>query len=654
MTVISPTEPTYVVRPVPDVDRARLRAAVDAAEPGPLLMAMVHMTGDATLLREFRTRLDAERGDGPGVPGRYPDAVAADVRARAFALFEGGMTPRLTVPDDELFLRMAEVCVDDAVGEEFAAHLREMCGFEPDRRHVPVTKAPPDDFRVIVIGAGMVGLNAGVKLAEAGFEYLIFEERDDIGGTWSRNVYPGAAVDTPSHFYSYSFELNPDWSMYYPTGPEYLEYMRHVVDKYGLRPDIAFGTKVLRCEWDEKSCRWRVTVRAADGSVRVHEANAVVTATGMLNAPSTPDIDGIDSFTGTVMHTAEWDPATDLTGKRVVMLGTGCTAVQVAASLADEVADLHVVCRQPHWMVAEPMVEKAVPEAARWAMSHIPYYQQWFRVKTYWYAGDKGWDKPRIDPGWDADRPSVSAANDVVLRACLDHLERTFPDRPDIRAALTPDFPPYAKRIVKDPGFLAALARDNVSLHRASFRRIEPNGVVTTEGEFIEADVIVFATGFKLEFLSFMDVIGRDGRKLADEWAGQDPRAHLGITVPGFPNLFVTAGPNSAPNHGGGHNSVSEGHVHYLIECLRYLVENSRSAMEPRRDVTDEYNRRVDASLDRTVWRHGGTANGYYRNEAGRAWISCPWRLVDYWAMLRTPDPADHLFFDATATTTPK
>ncbi|WP_141576604.1 NAD(P)/FAD-dependent oxidoreductase [Actinomadura sp. WMMA1423] len=648
MTVISPTDPTYVVQPVPDVDRGRLRAAVAAAEPGPLLMALVHTTGDVSLLTEFRAMLDAERGEARTVAGRYPEAVAAEVRARALALLEGGMAPRLTVPDDDLFRRMAEVCVDDAVGEEFAAHLREMCGFEPARRHVPVTKAPPDGFRVIVIGAGMVGLNAGVKLAEAGFDYLIFEKRDDIGGTWSRNVYPGAAVDTPSHFYSYSFELNPDWSMYYPTGPEYLEYMRHVVDKYHLRRNIAFRTKVLSCEWVEESCRWRVTVQAADGSVQVHEANAVVTATGMLNAPSEPDIDGRDSFTGTVMHTAEWDPAVDLTGKRVVMLGTGCTAVQVAASLASEVGDLHVVFRQPHWMVAEPMVDKAVPEAARWAMANIPYYQQWFRVKTYWYAGDKGWDKPRIDPDWDADRPSVSAANDIVLRACLDHLERTFPDRPDIRAALTPDFPPYAKRIVKDPGFLAALARDNVSLHRASFRRIEPNGVVTTEGDFIEADVIIFATGFKLEFLSFMDVIGRDGRKLADEWAGNDPRAHLGITVPGFPNFFVTAGPNSAPNHGGGHNSVSEGHVHYVIECLQYLIENSRSAMEPRRDVTDEYNRRVDEALDKTVWRHGGTANGYYRNESGRAWISCPWRLVDYWAMLRSPVPEDHIFFDTT------
>ncbi|SEG92742.1 Predicted flavoprotein CzcO associated with the cation diffusion facilitator CzcD [Thermomonospora echinospora] len=644
MTVISPTDPTHVVLPVTEVDRDELRAAVHAAEPGPLLMAMVHMTGDTSLVAEFRARLDAERGAVPPVPGRYPEAVAAEVRARAFALFEGGMVPKLTVPSDALFRRMAEVCVDDAVGEEFTAHLREMGGFEPARRHVPVTKVPPPGFKVIVIGAGMVGLNAGIKLAEADFDYQIFEERDDIGGTWSRNVYPGAAVDTPSHFYSYSFELNPNWSRYYPTGPEYLDYMRHVVDKYGLRSRIALSTKVLRCEWTEETRRWKVMVRAADGSAQVHEANAVITATGILNAASIPDIDGMDAFTGTVMHTAEWDPKADLTGRRVALLGTGCTAVQVAAELVDQVEALHVVFRQPHWIVPEPMVEAAVPEAVRWAMARIPYYQQWFRVKTYWYAGDKGWDRPRIDPEWSAAHLSVSPANDVVMRVCLNHLERTFPDRPDLRAALTPDFPPYAKRIVKDPGFLAALGRENVSVHRASFRRIEPDGVVTTEGEFLKADVIVFATGFKLEFLSFMDVVGRDGRKLANEWAGQDPRAHLGIMVPGFPNFFVTAGPNSAPNHGGGHNLVSEGHVHYVIECLQYLVENSWSAMEPKREVVEEYNRRVDEALDKTVWKHGGTATGYYRNASGRAWVSCPWRLVDYWTMLRAPRPEDYYF----------
>ena len=245
---------------------------------------------------------------------------------------------------------------------------------------------------------------------------------------------------------------------------------------------------------------------------------------------------------------------------------------------------------------------------------------------------------------------SASLANDAVMQVCLDYLDRSFADRPDLKAKLTPDFAPFAKRIVKDPGFFEALKQDHVCVHRTSLAEIRPDGVVTTDGQFLEADVIIWATGFKLEYLSFLDVIGRDGLKLADAWTDQDPRAYLGVTVPGFPNLFVTAGPNAAPNHGGGHNVTSEEHVHYLVESLQYLVENGLTSMEPTRAATDAYNQRVDEQLDKTVWQHAKTANGYYRNASGRAWVTCPWRLVDYWSMLRAPAPSDYAFTRGPAT----
>jgi cation diffusion facilitator CzcD-associated flavoprotein CzcO len=232
----------------------------------------------------------------------------------------------------------------------------------------------------------------------------------------------------------------------------------------------------------------------------------------------------------------------------------------------------------------------------------------------------------------------------MLMQICLKHLEDELGDRPELVEMLTPDFPPFAKRIVKDPGFLAAARRDDVALHRAEFARIVPEGVHLTTGEFLPADVIIWATGFKLEYLSFLDIVGRDGVTLAESWAdGTDPRAYLGVMVPGFPNLFVTAGPNAAPNHGGGHNVTSEEHVHYAVESLRFLIDHGYSAMEPTAEATAAYNERVDAELDRTVWQHARTANGYYRNAAGRAWITCPWRLVDFWRMLREPDPADLL-----------
>ncbi|MDC0770820.1 flavin-containing monooxygenase [Streptomyces sp. HD] len=650
MTLISPNQPTYVLSPVTDVDREALAAAIDVAEPGALLMSLVHVSGDTSLVDEFRDKLSEARrlaedeGRPPTVMGEYPSAVASEIRARARKLLDGPLTPRIAVPGNLLFRRMAEVCLNDTVGEEYMPHLREQGGFEATRPTVTRNRTPPADFSVAIIGAGMIGVNAAIKLGQAGFGCRVFEEREDLGGTWSRNTYPGAAVDTLSHFYSYSFELNPGWSKYYPTGPEYLAYLRGVADKYDLLPRITFSTRVLGCTWHENDQIWEITVQHRDGTVRTHRANAVVTATGVLNGPSIPDIDGASSFAGEMMHTAEWRPDVDLFGKRVVVLGAGCTAVQVVADIADQVESLDVVARQPHWVIPERKVSAEVPDGMRWALENIPYFHQWFRTKTYWWAADKGWPVPRIDEEWYATHVSASPANDAVMQVCLRYLDEAFADRPDLKEKLTPDFPPFAKRIVKDPGFFQAVKRDNVSVHRASFQKIRPDGVVTTEGRFIAADVIIWATGFKLEYLGFLDVVGRGGIRLSDEWADQNPRAYLGITVPGFPNLFVTAGPNAAPNHGGGHNVTSEEHVNYVVESLQYLIENDFTSLEPTREATDTYNRRVDDELDKTVWKHGGTANGYYRNRAGRAWVSCPWRLVDYWAMLRAPDPADYVF----------
>ncbi|MFF9542477.1 flavin-containing monooxygenase [Streptomyces albidoflavus] len=641
-SVIRDDRPTRVVAPVPDADPEWLRAAVEAAEPGPLLMALVHMTGDRRLLAEFRERLATARAAQPTPlpPGQYPQEVAAEVRDRAHNLLGPVLDPALDAPDDELFLEMIRVATDDAVGPEYVPYLRDQAGFAPLPGTEPRHRSVPPEFRVAVVGGGMVGINAAVKLAEAGFTYRVFEAGDDIGGTWARNTYPGAAVDTPSHFYSYSFELNPEWSKFYPAGPEYLRYLHHVADKYGIRPHIALRTRVLGCEWLDERQLWRVTTAGPDGQEQVYEANAVITATGILNSPSVPDIPGAESFAGTSMHTAEWDESADLTGKRVVVLGTGCTSVQVVASLAGRAGHLDVVFRQPHWIAPERNVVSRVDEATRWAMRHIPYYQQWYRLVTHWFTADKSYDIPRIDPEWYAEHVSASPANDRLMQICLRHLQEELGDRPDLMRMLTPDFPPFAKRIVKDPGFLAAVRRDDVDLHRAGFERIEPTGVRLTNGTFLEADVIIWATGFRLEYLSFLNVVGRGGTTLAQSWdGGDDPRAHLGIGVPGFPNFFVTAGPNSAPNHGGGHNVTSEEHVHYAIACLRHLVDHGYTAMEPTPEATEAYNARVDEELEHTVWKHGGSANGYYRNAAGRAWVTCPWRLVDYWSMLRAPDP---------------
>ena len=651
-------------------DAAQLAAAIAVCNPAALLMSMVHVSGDLGLLDEFAAELESARQDlanaqnttgvhyssGSGTPalplGAFPDSVSEKVRVRAAQLLRAESTAVLGVPDEVLFRRMASLCTASDVDAEFIPLLFEQAGFRIGQRCVPVTKSPPEDFDVIVVGAGIIGINAAVKLGDAGFRYRVFEARDEIGGTWSRNTYPGAAVDTPSHYYSYSFELNPDWSKYYPSGPEYLGYLERVVEKYDLNRHIELSTKVVSADWIEREQKWHVRTKSADGAITDHRAQALVTALGVLNAPNIPDVPGLDSFEGTVVHTAEWSDDIDVEGRRVVVLGTGCTSVQLVTNIVDKVGTLDVVVRTPHWIVPEKTVVNDVPQAERWAMRHLPFYQEWFRLRAYWLASDNLYPVPRIEPEWAKSHLSVSPVNDLVMQTSLRYLNESFPDRPDLIEKLTPDFRPYAKRIVKDPGFFQALRRENVNLHRAGFAEVHADGVTTTDGEFIAADVIILATGFKLEYASLIDITGREGQRLAELWEfGDDPRAYLGIQVPGFPNLFVTAGPNAAPNHGAGHNITSEEHVHYVVECLQYLVENDYASMDVENQAMVEYNQKVDAALDKTVWAHPGKdVTGYYRNSKGRAIVPCPWRLVDYWTMLREPDVENFTFTSRSAT----
>jgi 4-hydroxyacetophenone monooxygenase len=645
-------------------DEDLLSAAIDECNPGALLLSMVHVTGDLGLVEEFEAMLATAKAEAStesnthyasstavALPyGAYPDVVARAVRARACEVLTTQSTPQLTELDESLFRRLASLCSATEVTDEFVPLLMEQAGFRLAQRVVPVTKKPTPDADVIVIGAGMVGINAAVKLQDAGFTFRVFEARDEIGGTWSRNTYPGAAVDTPSHYYSYSFELNPDWSRYYPSGPEYLKYMKRVVDTYDLSRHIQLSTSVDGARWVEEDQQWEVVTRAADGTSSTHRSRAMITALGVLNAPNVPDVPGLDTFAGDIVHSAEWRDV-DLAGKRVVVLGTGCTSVQLVTSIVDQVGSLDVVVRTPHWIVPEKAVQNDVPDGERWAMRHLPFYQEWFRFRAFWLASDNLYPVPRIDPEWAAKHLSVSKVNDNVMQVSLRYLQNSFADRPDLIEKLTPDFRPYAKRIVKDPGFFAALKRDNVTLHRASFASVRPDGIVTTEGTFIPVDVILLATGFSVEYATSLDIVGRDGRQLAEEWKnGDDPRAYLGIQVPHFPNLFVTAGPNAAPNHGGGHNITSEEHVHYIIECLQYLVENDYTSMDVHVEALDRYNEGVDEALDKTVWAHPGKeVTGYYRNTAGRPIVPCPWRIVDYWTMLREPDPSDFSFTERSA-----
>jgi len=620
------------------LDPDALRDALAVANLETLLMVHTHLTHDEAFLERFAPHLKPLYGP---VPSDVPDALAAELRERAFKLLSQQAPIEVPALPPALMQKMMSIGAGEPVEDEFIPLLLDQMAFEKPvpRREWPGRSAPPSDFHVVVIGAGLSGICAGVKLAEAGYGYTIFEKNEDAGGTWWENVYPGVGVDTPSHFYSFSFALNPDWNQYHPRGKDMRDYFLRVVDDFGLRPRIEFGTRVLGCEWDEAKQRWRVSVRRGDGPVRTVEADAVLNAHGIVNRASLPRIPGIETFRGAVMHTTRWDPAVPVAGRRIAQLGTGASGVQLAVALAPEAEHLTIFQRSRHWLLNNPSAGQPVPDGVKWALRHIPKYAEWYRFRAYWFAADGLFDNVVRDPAWPHQERSVSARNDAMRELTLAYYRAKLADRPELLEKVVPDIPIFSKRIVMDTGYLDTLKRPNVTLEIDPIERITENAVVTRSGREHPADVLALATGFDVaKMLGSLRVIGRGGRDLGAEWGDEDARSYLGCQVPGFPNFFMTGGPNSAPNHAAGQNIVSERQVHYMIECLDWMRARGARTIEPTEAAFADWNAKIEARMPRMIWSHP-KAKSYYRNSKGRVYLSWPYRLIDYFEATRGPNP---------------
>jgi 4-hydroxyacetophenone monooxygenase len=501
----------------------------------------------------------------------------------------------------------------------------------------------PDTMNVAIIGAGIAGISVALAAADAGVRYELFDRNCEVGGTWLTTTYPGIGVDTPSAYYSLSRDLNPDWSSYYPQGGEYQAYLVALADKYSLREHTHFGTEVEALWWDEELRHWQLHTVNANGERNVSHARVVVTAAGYLNRPRWPELRGRESFEGRSIHSALWEPSADLTGKRVAVIGAGCTAVQIVDACVDQVAHLTVFQRQPHWVAPRKRLTDEVPAHRRYLGCHLPYYANWHRLKSYWGTADNNYPIIVRDPNWAQNHLSISPANDVLLQMCLEYIDRTFGAGTELANKVTPDFAPYGKRIIRDPGgYYAALTRDHVDVEASEPAEVNADGIVTQDGRQLDLDVIVYATGYHLDFLSTIDIRGRCARKLSDEW-GDSPCAHRGGTVPGFPNLFITSAPNYSPGHGAGANFSMEVLAHYIMECLQLMALRGATTMEVTESAYRNYVAAIDDAMSRTVWCHTPNAHTYYRSGSGRVVVATPFRLVDLWREHRAPIESDFL-----------
>jgi 4-hydroxyacetophenone monooxygenase len=623
-----------------------LAAALESASIPTLMVSLVHLTGDASILRGAIRPQKAMLGESQGL---LTEEEKAEVRKHALEVlkaYRDGGCRLPPPPSTEVILEMMSFLVGEPVPDDYVPMmLEEMALDGRDAREVPLGNLPQEvrkRFRVIIIGAGMSGLLTAIRLEEAGIPYEVIEKNDGVGGTWLENTYPGCRVDIANHFYCYSFEAKPDWSEFFCQHGELRQYFEDCATKYGVRRHIRFETEVVAAAFDEKSSRWKVRIRRKDGAEEMLEANAVVSAVGQLNRPKIPDLPGLDSFQGIAFHSSRWQHQHDLTGKRVAVVGTGASALQLVPEVAKVAGHLSVFQRSPAWMVPNPNYHRSVTPEKTWLLSRIPYYGRWYRFLLFWPGSDGLMPSLEVDPEWPHPERSVNALNDAMRTFFTEYMRSQVGDDPELFEKVVPKYPPFGKRMLQDNGsWLGALKRKNVSLVTAGIREITAAAIVTEDGERHPADVIVFATGFHANrFLWPMEIVGRGGLRLREHW-GDDPKAYLGITVPGFPNLFCLYGPGTNLAHAGSIIFHSECQVRYIMGCLRGMLERSATALDCKVDVNEAFNRRLDERMERMVWSHPGMTS-WYKNANGRVTATSPWLLLDYWRWTKDPDLSDY------------
>jgi len=476
-------------------------------------------------------------------------------------------------------------------------------------------------FRVAIIGSGFAGLGMAIRLKQSGREdFVILERAGDVGGTWRENTYPGCQCDVPSHLYSFSFAPNPNWSRTFSTQPEIWEYLRGCAERYGITPHIRFGHDVREAAWDEERGLWSVATSAG-----TFTAEVLIAGVGGLSEPSSPAIPGLESFEGAAFHTAQWNHEHDLTGKRVAVIGTGASAIQVVPKIQPKVARLHVFQRTPPWVM--PHSDRPVSRGEKRLYRRFPKAQLAMRAAIYWARETfvLPFMHPRLTP--------------VPERVSRRHLEKQVAD-PELRRKLTPKYKFGCKRVLPSNEYYPALTQPNVELVTDGIGEVRASSIVTEDGTEREVDIIVLGTGFRvLDMPVAGKVRGREGKTLDDLWRGS-PEAHVGATISGFPNFFMLTGPNT----GLGHNSIVfmiESQVAYVLDCLETMERQGIAAVEVRLEAQAAFNREIQKRLAGAVWSTGGCAS-WYLDKSGKNSTLWPGSTWTYRQRVRRFDLADY------------
>ncbi len=622
-----------------------IRQALNSASVPALMSAMMLIDGDFS-------RLNGSIKPGQGMLGEVQGFMSAEdqetIRDEALEVIKDYQRNNFILPElpceEKLYQLMCFTAGQDIPKDSSKMMLEELALENTDPREVCLDsrfKKPLSEHAVVVIGGGMSGILAAIRLKQNNIPYILLEKNPDKGGTWYENSYPGARVDIPAQIYCYSFEPSNSWQQFYPQQKELKTYFDHCVEKYQLQACIQYNTEATAVNWVENQKRWHITTHNHHtGEQSKLIANSVISAVGQLNRPKIPDIHGSDSFDGAQFHSAQFQHQHDLRDKTVAIIGSGASAFQLAPEIAKVAKKMKVFQRSPAWMFPNPGYHDDIDSGTQWLLTHIPFYDRFYRFLLFWVSADALLPTLIRDEDWPDQERSINAANDMYREHATEWIKSQVKD-PELLNKVVPRYPPFVKRILQDNGsWLAALQQPHVELITDNIKAIDATGIhhqSASEALHTEVDVIIYATGFHAnKWLYPMNITGRNNQSLNTLW-GDNPKAYLGITVPDFPNFYCMYGPNTNLAHAGTLFFNSECQIRYILKCIELQVSANADTIEIKSEVNEAYNQRVQHEFSKTVWVHEG-AGSWYKNSQGHITTNTPWRLADYWQWTLAPE----------------
>jgi len=625
-----------------EINKNNISLAVESASFPVLAASLVHVVGDIKILDDLPKPRMAMLGE---IQGYFTEQEKQLIKSIALPLLEKYFLDTelkdFYIPSDDEMHKIMNYIVGAEVSEDYVPMMLGELNLRPSQPIKNIAASDirdMKDFSALIIGAGMSGILMGIKLAERGIPFKIFEKNSSVGGTWAENTYPGCRVDIANHFYSYSFEENHQWSQHFSQQPELEQYFQTCFDKYDLAGMTQLNTEVSAMTFDDSSNLWSVQ-SINNGCEDCEEFNLIISCVGQLNQPKIPEINGLELFGGNIFHSARWPKDDQITGKKVAVIGSGASAFQIVPSIADQCDELTVFQRSAPWMFPNPDYHRDVEDGKKWLLENLPGYSRWYRFLLFWPGSDQLLDSLFIDPEWQGGETSINETNEQMRQIFTDAMLGQLQDKSLIPKVI-PNYPPFGKRMLQDNGaWLQSLQKDNVRIFTDEIQELTHAGILSNN-QLYEFDTIILATGFKAqEFFTPICINGGDG--FFHDQYGDSPQSYLGIAFDTLPNFFSTYGPGTNLAHAGSIIFNSECQVKYICSAIDYILENNIKHLKVKQDVVASYQEKLEARLNQMVWQHPSVSS-WYQNSKGKVVTTSPWRLIEYWKWTKKFEASDY------------